>query len=214
MIQIEDLTVRAGSFTLERVSLEVPTGQHAFLMGKTGSGKTTLVEAVCGLRRVQSGAIRLLGREVTRLSPAERGIGFVPQDAALFSHLTVREHLSFALRIRAWPPAAIAERVGELAEWLDLGSLLPRKAVGLSGGEAQRVALGRALSFRPGVLCLDEPLSALDEDTRSEMCAVLRRVRDHTGVTILHVTHSAADAQRLADCVFFLREGRIARDRR
>jgi len=210
MISVEQLSVRVGHFALANVSFTVPTGQHAFLMGKTGAGKTTLLEALCGLRPITSGRVWLMGQDVTRLPPAARGIGLVPQDGALFPHLTVRQHLAFALTLRKWSPAAVEQRVQELADWLQLAALLSRKPAGLSGGEAQRVALGRALSFRPDVLCLDEPLSALDEETRAEVCGVLQSVRAHTGVTILHVTHSLADARKLADCVLLLQAGRIA----
>jgi ABC-type sugar transport system ATPase subunit len=212
MIRVEQLSVRVGQFALEDASLEVPTGEHAFLMGKTGTGKTTLLEAVCGLRPIRKGRVRLMGEDVTHLAPGRRGIGFVPQDGALFSHLTVREHLTFALTVRQWPRADLEARVAELAEWLGLEPLLGRRPAGLSGGEAQRVALGRALSFRPPILCLDEPLSALDEETRAEMCGVLRTVRAHTGVTILHITHSLAEARKLADRILVLKDGRITLD--
>src|SRR5262245_59235453 len=209
MIAVENLTVRAGSFALEGVSFALATGQYGVLMGRTGSGKTTLLEALCGLKPVHGGRVLLLGRDVTRLRPAERGVGYVPQDRAPFPSLTVWDHLAFALTVRRWPAAAVAERVGELADLLGIGGLLDRKPHGLSGGEAQRVALGRALSFRPQVLLLDEPLSALDDETREEMCALLASVRRHTGVTTLHITHNASEAGRLADRLFRLRDGRI-----
>ncbi|MCI0463164.1 MAG: ATP-binding cassette domain-containing protein [Gemmataceae bacterium] len=209
MIVVENLTVRAGSFALEGVSFSLATGQYGVLMGRTGSGKTTLLEALCGLKRVASGNILLLGRDVTHLPPAERGVGYVPQDRALFPTMSVWQHLAFALAVRRWPGQAISERVGELAELLGLGRLLDRKPHGLSGGEAQRVALGRALSFRPAVLLLDEPLSALDEETREEMCDLLGSVRQHAGVTTLHITHNPGEANRLADRLFLLREGRV-----
>jgi molybdate/tungstate transport system ATP-binding protein len=209
MIRVEHLSVRAGPFALRDVSFEVRTGEHAFLMGKTGSGKTTLLEAICGLRPVTAGAIRLMEKDVTGWPPAQRGIGFVPQDAALFHHLTIREHLSFALTIRRWPRNQVEARVAELADWLGLGDLLDRKPPGLSGGEAQRVALGRALSFRPDILCLDEPLSALDDETRSEMGELLRSVRAQTGVTLLHITHNLSEAGRLADRILLLKDGAV-----
>ncbi len=209
MIRVEELSVRAGAFTLRGVSFAVPAGAHAVLMGRTGSGKTTLLEAICGLRPVVGGTIHLQDQEVTHWPPARRGIGLVPQDAALFGHLTVREHLSFALSLRRWSREQIEARVAELAAWLGLTPLLDRPPRGLSGGEAQRVALGRALSFRPAILCLDEPLSALDEQTRGEMCDLLRTLRAHTGVTVLHVTHNSAEAERLADRVLLLRDGRV-----
>ncbi len=209
MICLENLTLHAGSFFLAGLSLQVPTGGYAALMGKTGSGKTTVLEAICGLRRISAGRILLMGRDVTRLKPAERGLGYVPQDRALFRTMTVREHLSFALTIRKWEQDAIGRRVSELAEWLGLDRLLDRSPVGLSGGEAQRLALGRALAFHPPVLLLDEPLTALDSDTKSEMMALLQTVRAHTGATILHVTHDLHEARKLADRIFRLEDGMI-----
>src|SRR6266545_5029015 len=209
MIAVENLTVRAGAFTLEGVSFALAASQYGVLMGKTGSGKTTLLEAVCGLKPVLHGTIILTDRDVTHLKPAERGVGYVPQDRALFPTMTVWDHLAFALAIRKRPDEEIARRVGDLADLLGLGRLLDRKPHGLSGGEAQRVALGRALSFRPRVLLLDEPLSALDEETREEMCGLLRSVREHTGVTTLHITHNSSEAARLADRLFLLRNGQI-----
>jgi len=211
VIQTERLCVRAGEFALNDVSFEVPTGGYAILMGRTGTGKTTILESLCGLKAVVAGRIRLMGRDVTHLKPAERGIGFVPQDGALFETMTVRDQVGFALAIRKWKRRDIERRVDELAELLDVRSLLSRRPHGLSGGERQRVALGRALAARPGVLCLDEPLSALDDTSREEMYHLLKSVREHSGVTTLHITHSRADARRLADVVFRLEEGRVRR---
>ncbi len=209
MIEIDHLSVAAGPFALRDVSFTVPTGRYAVLMGRTGSGKTTLLEAICGLRHVTQGRIRLGGQDVTARPPATRGVGLVPQDGALFAHLSVREHLAFALHLRRWKPATIAERVAELADWLSLTPLLDRSIRGLSGGEAQRVALGRALAFHPPILCLDEPLSALDQDTRDSLCDLLASVQERTGVTVLHITHNRAEADRLAHLVFVLREGQL-----
>jgi len=209
VIQTEQLSVRAGAFALDDVSFEVPTGGYAILMGRTGTGKTTIIESLCGLKSVVAGRILLMGRDVTHLKPAERGIGFVPQDGALFETMTVRDQIGFALTIRKWKRRDIELRVGELAELLDVRSLLSRRPHGLSGGERQRVALGRALAARPGVLCLDEPLSALDDTSREEMYHLLKSVREHAGVTTLHITHSRADARRLADIVFRLEDGKV-----
>jgi molybdate/tungstate transport system ATP-binding protein len=209
MIEVDNLTLRAGSFSLAGISFTVPNGQYGFLMGKTGSGKTTVLEAICGLRTVIHGRICLMEHEVTQSKASERGIGYVPQDGALFPSMTVREHLGFALTIRHWDRGAIAARVSELAAMLGLEKLLDRSPRGLSGGEAQRVALGRALACHPRILCLDEPLSALDDETRAEMCQVLLKVRERTGVTVLHVTHSLQEARHLADVVFVLSDGRV-----
>jgi ABC-type sugar transport system ATPase subunit len=209
MIAVSNLYVRAGAFVLKNVTFEVPQGRYGVLMGRTGCGKTTLLEAICGLKRVAGGAVLLNGQDVTWLRPAERQIGYVPQDAALFSTMTVWEHLAFALRVRKWERAAISRRVEELAGWLGLGALLGRRPRGLSGGESQRVAIGRALAFRPSILCLDEPLSALDDDTKEEMYTLLQTVQKHESVTVLHVTHSREDAERLADVLLRLENGRV-----
>jgi len=209
MIAVEQLQISAGSFTLRDLSFELPDGSYGVLMGRTGQGKTTLLEAICGLRRVHDGRIRLDDDDVTDWPPAQRNVGFVPQDAALFANLSVREQLGFALAVRKKAPDAVRQRVDEIAEWLGITALLERSITGLSGGECQRVALGRALAFQPRVLCLDEPLSALDEDTRESMCDLLQSVQSRTGVTVLHITHNRAEAERLADCILHLQDGRI-----
>ena len=209
MIEVRDVTIMAGTFALEHVSFRVESGRYAVLMGRTGQGKTTILEAICGLRTIVSGKILVHDVEVSAWSPGERGIGYVPQDLALFPTMTVQQHLEFALRLRHTAPAQVADRVAELSDVLGILKLLQRRIQGLSGGEAQRVAVGRALSFRPSVLLLDEPLSALDETTRREMHALLRRVKETTGVTMLHVTHSKDDAEALADQRLVLEAGKV-----
>ncbi len=198
MIQLDSIAWRAGSFTLENVAFSVPAGRYGVLMGKTGSGKTTVLEIICGLRRAAAGRVRLGGRDVTDLAPGARGIGYVPQDGALFPTMTVRGQLGFALRLRRRPAAEIARR--------------DRPPDGLSGGERQRVALGRALAAKPKVLVLDEPLSALDEERRDDLAALLRRVQRETAVTVLHVTHQRGEAARLADVLFRLEAGRVVEE--
>ncbi len=209
MIELRDVTIRVSKFVLERISFRIESGTYAVLMGRTGQGKTTILESICGLKPVVSGKIIIRDAEVSKWPPGEREIGYVPQDLALFPTLTVQQHLEFALRLRRAAPKQIAERVAELSEVLGISKLLQRRVQGLSGGESQRVALGRALSFRPSVLLLDEPLSALDEATRREMHALLLRVKESTGVTTLHVTHSESDAEALADQRLVLRDGKI-----
>ncbi|HEY3897664.1 MAG TPA: ABC transporter ATP-binding protein [Chthoniobacter sp.] len=209
MIHLDSITWQAGAFRLENLTLSVPTGRYAVLMGRTGCGKTTLVEILCGLRRPQGGRVLIADRDVTHEPPGERGVGYVPQDGAMFPTMTVREHLGFALRLRRRPADEIARRVGQLAEELGIAALLDRKPQGLSGGERQRVALGRALAAQPKVLVLDEPLSALDEDLRDDLAVLLRRIQREHGITALHITHSRAEALQLADLMFRLADGRI-----
>ena len=210
MIQLESIAWHAGTFRLEDIQLTIPTGSYGVLMGRTGTGKTTLLEIVCGLRQPLSGCVSIGGRDVTHEPPAARDLGYVPQDGALFPTMTVREQLGFALQIRRRPGREIVERVEQLATELGLTALLDRLPHDLSGGERQRVALGRALSARPKVLLLDEPLSAIDEELREELAALLRRVQREHGLTALHITHSRAEADLLADVRFRLADGRIS----
>jgi len=209
MIELDNLAIRCGSFAIADVSLNIAQGTYAVLMGGTGQGKTTILETICGLRPLASGRVILDGIDVSRLKPADRNVGYVPQDLALFPTMTVREHLEFALRIRRCTEPLIRERVAELADVLGIGPLLARGMQGLSGGEAQRVALGRALSFRPRVMLLDEPLNALDERTRDKLCELLRTIQRTHGLTTLHVTHSRAEARQVADRLIVLEAGRL-----
>jgi molybdate/tungstate transport system ATP-binding protein len=209
MIAVDDLCVRVSSFKLQGISFQVPSGTYAVLMGRSGCGKTTLLETIGGLNRAVKGAIRLSGAQVTGLKPSQRGIGYVPQDRALFSTMSVYENLAFALRVRDWDQTRVDQRVGELAELLSIRPLLARKPSALSGGEAQRVALGRALAARPSVLLLDEPLSALDDQSRQQMHDLLNAACKNTGVTVLHVTHHLDDAEQLADQVLLMEQGAV-----
>ena len=210
MIDLQNVSIRAGDFELSGISFHVPAGQYAMLMGRTGRGKTTILEAICGLRAVSGGKILVDGVDVTDWLPGDRQVGYVPQDLALFPTLTVSQHLAFALKLRKHSLESVEKRTAELAEVLGITHLLDRNVTALSGGESQRVALGRALSFHPTVLLLDEPLSALDESTRGEMHELLKRVKETTGVTTLHVTHSTEEANILADCTLVLEDGRVS----
>jgi molybdate/tungstate transport system ATP-binding protein len=209
MIHIDNISAHAGEFKLQNISLTIPTGEYGILMGSTGCGKTTLLETVCGLKKVSAGTIQLMGVDATHAKPAERNIGFLPQDAALFTHMTVAEQLGFSLHVRKWSKDAINKRVDELAELLGITTLLQRKPYGLSGGETQRVALGRALAFKPSILCLDEPLSALDHETRISICDLLKTIKEQTKVTCLHITHDINEAERLANKIVELKNGAV-----
>jgi molybdate/tungstate transport system ATP-binding protein len=209
MIRLENISWHAPAFRLEKVSFAVPAEKYAVLMGKTGTGKTTLLEIICGLREPESGIVRFGERDVTGEAPGARGLGYVPQDGALFPTMSVRQQIGFGLKMKGTNPQKIAEVVGQLAGEVGITHLLERKPAGLSGGEKQRVALARALALQPKVLLLDEPLASVDEETQDELIALLRRTqRDHR-ITVLHVTHSKREAEALGEVRLKLEDGQV-----
>ena len=199
-LQLRDLRIEIGAFHLGPLSMEVAEGCHALLLGPTGVGKTTLLEIIAGLRIPTSGRVLASGVDITAFPPGDRGIGYVPQDACVFPAMTVRENLAFGLAIRKTPAKVRDDRVAELAARLMLTPILDRPATGLSGGEAQRVALGRALAFRPKLLLLDEPMSAIDDETKEAVLKLL----EAEATTVLHVSHDRPEVERLADVVYQL----------
>ncbi len=201
MIALEKVTVHQGEFCLRDIDLEIPVGAYAILMGPTGCGKTTLLESICGLRRITSGRIMIDGRDVSRLAPSARRIGYVPQEAVLFPTMRIDSQIGFGLEMRRTSKANRAKRVAELARLLEIEELLERYPRGLSGGERQRVALARALAFKPSLLCLDEPLSALDDATRGRLVELLRTVHRKENATVLQITHNAAEAEQLGTVI-------------
>ncbi len=215
MIRLDGITVAAGEFTLRDVSLTVPAGGYALLIGPTGSGKTTLLETVAGYLPPSKGAVWLQDENVTALPPERRGIGFVYQDHLLFPHLTVAENIGYGLGgARTAGPAALdgypwKKRVANLAADLGINMLMDRTVERLSGGERQRVALARALAPRPSVLLLDEPFAALDPSTRASLRRTLLTLQRKEQVTILQVSHDFDEALRLGDLVAVLAEGKV-----
>lgn len=213
MIAVEKLGLKQGEFSLRDLNFEIPVGKYGVLVGKSGCGKTTLLEAVCGLCPINEGRILLGGHDVTSCKPGEREVGYVPQDGALFPHLSVAKQLAFSLVLRKTEPSRISRRVEELADRLGISHLLDRMPDALSGGECQRVALGRALSIRPKFLCLDEPLSALDDETYDEIFELLLQTVKGTGVTVLHITHNKREVDNLADLVFRMNGNALSQER-
>jgi ABC-type sugar transport system ATPase subunit len=203
MIRTEEISFHVGTFQLERLSIDIAKGEYFVLLGPPGSGKTIFLECLCGLKRLASGRIYIDERDVTDLEPRARGIGYVPQDYALFPHLSVERNIAFGLRVRGRTEA----KVGETAELLDIRHLLSRRIDGLSGGEKQRVALARALVLQPKILLLDEPVCALDEVTRQEVCAQLLGIQRRLGLTTIHVSHNLEEAFSVADRAAILRKG-------
>lgn len=199
-----------GDFAaLDDVTLEIPAGSLTALLGPSGSGKSTLLRSIAGLEQLDGGRIVIAGRDVTRVAPQKRGIGFVFQHYAAFKHMTVRDNVAFGLTIRKRPKAEIARKVDDLLEIVGLDGFQHRYPAQLSGGQRQRMALARALAVDPEVLLLDEPFGALDAKVRADLRQWLRRLHDEVHVTTVLVTHDQEEALDVADRIAVLNKGRI-----
>src|SRR5262245_40075657 len=201
-----DLELRAVKKTfggdrnvVDDVSIHVPDGSFAVLVGPSGCGKSTTLRAIAGLEKVDRGDILIGGRRVNDVSPQRRDVAFVFQNYALYPHMTVAENMGFGLRMRRVPSREIKVRVAETGKSLGLEPLLGRDPMQLSGGERQRVALGRAIVRDPAVFLLDEPLSNLDAQLRTETRVALSRIQRRLGATFVFVTHDQVEAMTLAD---------------
>ena len=209
-LEIEHLTKRYGEFVAARdVTLTVEEGEFLVLLGPSGCGKTTTLRMVAGFVEPSEGAVRLGGRDITRLPPWQRNTGLVFQSYALFPHMTVNQNVAFALEMRQVPKPEIAPRVAEALSLVRLGHLGDRFPRQLSGGQQQRVALARALVFRPDILLLDEPLSNLDAKLREEVRVEIRSLQRDLGITTVMVTHDQEEALTIADRLVVMNEGRV-----
>ena len=194
---------------LAGVDLTVHPGELVTILGPSGSGKTTLLKIIAGFELPDEGSVRLKGDDITFATPAERGIGMVFQNYALFPHLTVEQNVAFPLEMRRVPRARIRERVAAMLQLVELGSLGARLPRELSGGQQQRVALARSVVFDPGLLLLDEPFGALDRKLREQMQLEVKRLQRRLGLTALFVTHDQEEALLLSDRIAVMNRGRI-----
>ncbi len=209
-IDITNLSKSFGDFeALRDVSLEVPEGSLTALLGPSGSGKSTLLRIVAGLETPDSGSVSIDGADVSQVPAQKRGIGFVFQHYAAFTHMSVRENVAFGLRIRKRPRDEINARVDELLGLVGLTKWAQQRPSQLSGGQRQRMALARALAVEPRVLLLDEPFGALDATVRAELRTWLRRLHDEQGVTTVLVTHDQEEAMEVADRIAVMNAGSI-----
>ena len=211
MLRTEKLNLRLGAFALRDISLEIARGDYYVLLGRSGAGKTQLLELICGLTMPDSGRIFLGGTDVTNKKVQDRNIGMVFQDFALFPHYTVRENIAYPLVIRHLNKRDINLRVEHEAKAMNIPHLLERKPDLLSGGEKQRVALARTLVTDPLVLLLDEPMASVDASLKDSIRRMLRRL-NRAGQTIIHVTHDFDEAISLASRVGVIHNGKIIQE--
>ena len=203
MLKVSNLSVEFGSNVIvDNISFTVSTGETLAITGPSGIGKTTLLHAICGIIRTSHGTVHVDNVDITSLPTHKRGFGLVSQTGDLFPTMTVSQNIEFGLRIAKLPKTDRATRVQELLEMLNLAHLADRNVADLSGGEARRIALARALAPRPRVLLLDEPLSGLDKNTHDALMSDLARVLKQTATTALLVTHDHSEAELLAGSIF------------
>ncbi|MDI6837375.1 MAG: ABC transporter ATP-binding protein [Rhizobiaceae bacterium] len=201
----------SGHRALDDVSMTIPDGSFVVLLGPTGAGKTTTLRMISGLDHPDRGDVFIGGRSMKGLTPAERNVAMVFQQYSLYPHLTVRENLAFPLKspLLKTPPAEIERKVRAVAETLRIAHKLDNKATALSGGEMQRVSIGRALVRTPEIYLMDEPLSSLDAKLRADLRVELKSIQANSGATLLYVTHDQVEAMTMATHIGVLHHGRL-----
>jgi multiple sugar transport system ATP-binding protein len=207
-VSLRNIAKRFGATSLfDGFNLDVADGELLCLLGPSGSGKTTLLRMIAGLEEVDDGDIMVGNREISRLSPRDRHIGMMFQGYALYPHLSVRENLAYPLRVRHAPLEEIGPRVAEAARLLGIEHLLERRIQQVSGGEQQRVAIGRAIVQKPNLYLLDEPISNLDASLRETVRTEIQRLQRQLGATMIMVTHDQLDALAISDRIAVLHKG-------
>lgn len=211
-VVLENISKRFGTTrAVDELSLAVGDGEFLVLLGPTGAGKTTTLRLVAGLEKIDAGRVAIAGENMTHRPPAARDVAFVFQQYSLYPHYTVYDNLAFPLRspLHRLPELEIAGRVKEVAELLRIEDKLQNRATELSGGQMQRVAIGRALVRQPNCYLMDEPLSSLDAKLREDLRVELKRIQQELGATVLYVTHDQIEALTLADRIGVLEAGRL-----
>lgn len=207
-IKFENLRFQQGNFSME-LSLDISDGEMFCLLGPSGSGKTTLLRLLSGFITPMNGGIFLDNEEITRESVERRQLAYLFQDLALFPHMNAQNNVAFGLKVQGWSRDKRLKRAKELLDWVGLGKYGHRPIYRLSGGEQQRVALARALAISPKALLLDEPLSALDSQIRTQLGKEIRQIQRTNNLTTLWVTHDQEEALNLSDRICLLKDGRI-----
>jgi molybdate/tungstate transport system ATP-binding protein len=209
MIRLDRVSRQWREFAIRDVTLEVQEGQYLAIVGPTGAGKTLLLELLLGVHKPDNGRIFIDSTDVTSLPPNKRGIGMVYQDYLLFPHLNVEHNLAFGLRYQTLTAGEKRDKIRDTARLLGIEHLLHRYQYTLSGGEKQRVAIGRALVTEPRVLLLDEPLSALDRRTAQRLRSEIKGLHESKKLTIIHVTHDLAEARKMGGPIALIHEGKL-----
>jgi ABC-type Fe3+/spermidine/putrescine transport system ATPase subunit len=208
-LHVDSLHIRLGKFSLDNISLSCGKGDYHILLGPSGSGKSTLVKCILGFHKMSSGTIVLDGKNITRELPENRRMGYVPQNYALFPHLNVEQNIAFGLKARGILAHEREAIVNRLVGILKIEKLLKRRVQNLSGGEKQKVALGRALGAKPEVILLDEPFSSIDEGGKRGLWFELKQIVEEVGITTIHITHNLEEAYTLGQHLSVLIGGNL-----
>jgi sulfate/thiosulfate transport system ATP-binding protein len=209
-IEVRNVSKSFGDFhALDDVSVDIESGQLTAVLGPSGGGKSTLLRIIAGLETADSGTVLIDGQDVTNIAARDRGIGFVFQHYAAFTHMTVWDNVAFGLKVAKTPKPKIKGRVNDLLNLVHLDGLANRYPSELSGGQRQRMALARALAVEPGLLLLDEPFGALDVKVRQELREWLRRLHDEVHTTTIFVTHDQEEAMEIADQIIVINAGKV-----
>ena len=208
-IRIADFSIRKGNFLLHPVNLTIPPSEIFAILGRTGSGKTVLLEAIAGMYRGDQGAVFFDDQDITAIPPGDRHIGLVYQDCSLFPHMKVWENIAYGLKMHGVSKAEQKRQAEELLDMMSITAIKDQYPGTLSGGEKQRTALARALALKPELLLLDEPFSALDPAMRATLYNNIREIHQRFPCTIIFVTHDFNEAQILADRIGILLNGRL-----
>ncbi len=209
MLEVKGLCVQRGTFSLKDVSFDVQDNEYFVLAGPTGSGKTVLLETIAGLHSSSGGQVWINGRDVTALDLENRRIGFAFQDCAVYGHLSVRDNISFGLMYRFKKKQEIEQAVDRAVELLGIQHLLEKRPTFLSGGETQKIALARAIAIKPDLLLFDEPLSAVDVETKYTYGRELKELQKRLNLPTIHVTHDFEEAMALGDRMAVICEGQF-----
>lgn len=213
MIRIERLSGQWGSFQLRDIAMEVREGEYRAVVGPCGAGKSLMLQCIAGLHPTHGGRIYLAGEDMTRQPPERRRLGYLPQEGAIFPHLSVRANIAFGLRYHRLSGQDADKRISEVVDLLGLTSIADRRdPTSLSGGEAQKVCLARALAIQPRALLLDEPLGSMDYQSSREVADALAHISDSLSVSVVHITHDYTEAASLADTVTVMRDGAVLQE--